>query len=329
MINFSKNIASFVKTNQGKLKSFGMVAIRVSVISFTAYLSASTIMAMSIGLISDSFSGSRKKISAVSATRPEVRKDINGHVIRRVVVDRNVFNSDGIVPEEPEINEKAASVSKFDPNAACAVSELSIEFLGAIVVGNASDSIVTLQERGYRLADHYRVGEFIIGNEQAQIYAIEQNRVVLNNNGKKECIEKKESRRGTFSVSQQGKEAGQGENLASQEPSGQSRSITLEIGYVEDQLGPGFARILESGRLVPFNKDGAMLGFKLVGVRPQSLWKKVGLSSGDVLTSVNGISMAQPDKGFTIFESLQNEKEIRVEYLSSGNTPSILTIEIK
>lgn len=72
-----------------------------------------------------------------------------------------------------------------------------------------------------------------------------------------------------------------------------------------------------------------MKGFKLVGAKAESLWRKVGLSSGDVLTSVNGISMAEPDKGFTIFESLQNEKQIRVEYLDKGETPSVVTIEIQ
>ena len=49
--------------------------------------------------------------------------------------------------------------------------------------------MATLQEKGYSEADIYREGEAIIGSEHATVARIERNRVVVNNNGVKECLE--------------------------------------------------------------------------------------------------------------------------------------------
>jgi type II secretory pathway component PulC len=107
------------------------------------------------------------------------------------------------------------------------------------------------------------------------------------------------------------------------------RHYTLDPDYVEKSVGPGFGKILEAGRLVPYNKDNQMVGFKLINVEPGSLFTKIGLAGGDVITKVNDISMAQPDQGFALYQALQDSREIRVEYLKGGAQPTTLTIDIK
>jgi hypothetical protein len=44
---------------------------------------------------------------------------------------------------------------------------------------------------------------------------------------------------------------------------------------------------------------------------------------------VNGTSMLQPEQGFAFYQALQEEREIRLEYLKNGKDPTTVTIEIK
>jgi signal peptidase I len=75
--------------------------------------------------------------------------------------------------------------------------------------------------------------------------------------------------------------------------------------------------------------QGLRYSHRVIGVKKDSLWEKIGLSSGDVITGVNGISMSQPDQGFALYQALQDDREIRVELLKQGNAPTTINVEIK
>ena len=50
-------------------------------------------------------------------------------------------------------------------------------------------------------------------------------------------------------------------------------------------------KLLRQARAVPHRQNGKTVGFKVVGNRSNSLFRSLGLRSGDVLTSVNGESL--------------------------------------
>ena len=66
---------------------------------------------------------------------------------------------------------------------------MPLDLLGIIYSPRPGSSLATIKERGYSIADIYREGDGIIGQEQAMVYLVEPGRVVLNNNGSKECLE--------------------------------------------------------------------------------------------------------------------------------------------
>ncbi|MGE0172161.1 MAG: type II secretion system protein N [Oligoflexales bacterium] len=308
---------------------------KVVVIIFVSYLAASVVSSVSMKVLSSmSFSGS-KKMPGKEAPAKLVASlnDLNYRDVSKAVIDRNIFNSAGEVPDESEVSEDVGQKSAFDKNAPCRPPTLNVELVGIIYLGATGDSLATIKEKGYNIADIYKKEETIIGNDQASVYDIEQDQVVINNNGAKECLK--------LITKEPINTGAEDYGLADEAPppadpnagGGGERvdggRVTLQTSYVEESLGPGFSKILETGRLVPANEDGKMLGFKLISVRGGSLWQKVGLSNGDILTSVNSVSMLQPDQGFAFYQSLQEEREIRLEYLKGGKTPSTVTIEIK
>ena len=307
------------------------VVANSAMVLFLAYIFAAIITSVML-LFFSNVTQKHRSAAAQEYDHPRIEKLTNYRDLRKAVLARNIFNSEGILPDEPDPSETAGN--SFNPEDKCQKPTVNVELLGIIATGNPETSLATIQEKGYTIADVYHAGEKIINQEQALIYSIEEDKVVLNNNGVKECLElntvkvlaSSSSSGSTPSAQATPSSGGEGDGPAEQCPSG---SASLESSYVEESLGPGFSKILEAGRLVPFHRDNAMVGFKLIGVRGGSLWSRANLGSGDVITAVNGVSMAQPEKGFALYEALQSDKAIRVEFLKAGKTPCILNVEIK
>ena len=81
-------------------------------------------------------------------------------------------------------------------------------------------------------------------------------------------------------------------------------------------------------RVVPNYRNGKYEGFKLVGVRPGSLYRAIGVRSGDVIKSVNGKPIDSPNKALDLFEKLKNSSHISLDIERRGQ-PKQLSYTIK
>lgn len=71
-------------------------------------------------------------------------------------------------------------------------------------------------------------------------------------------------------------------------------------------------------RLVPAFKDGAPEGFKLFSIRPDSLYSKIGIQNGDVITRINGLDMNDPAKALEVYTKLKDAPRIDVDVDRNG-----------
>lgn len=256
----------------------------------------------------------------ISGKRPNYRN------IQKTVLKRNLFNSEGKLPDESSPEEEQKKSIIFDARGPCKKPTLNVELVGTIFLGDATQSLAAIKEKGFEDPDIYHVGETIIGQDQARVYSIERQRVVLNNNGVKECLELGEAAEQTAQAQKGGEEgAKDGDGKAG----GDEGSCTLESSYVEKELGPGFGKIVQAARLVPNTVDNAINGFKIFSIDPNSLFGKVGLKNGDVITQVNDTSLKQPEQGFALYQAFQDEREVRIHILRGEKTPKMIHCQIK
>lgn len=101
----------------------------------------------------------------------------------------------------------------------------------------------------------------------------------------------------------------------------------IDRAMLDNQL-KDLPKLQQDGRVVPHYKDNQYQGFKLVGVRPGSLYRAIGIRSGDVITSVNGNKIDSPNKALELFEQLKNSSNIAVEIERRGQ-PKTLSYTIK
>ena len=71
-------------------------------------------------------------------------------------------------------------------------------------------------------------------------------------------------------------------------------------------------------RVIPNYRKGKYEGFKLVGVRPGSLYRAIGIRSGDIVRSINGKAINSPNKAMELFNSLKNSAAIELQVERRG-----------
>ncbi len=228
--------------------------------------------------------------------------------IKKYVLTRNILNIAGTIPPE-DIDDNAAGLIKNFDSIPCIESEekLPVELVGILYTGNPNTNLVTFKDSRVETADVYREGQNIIEYDAYQIYKIASPTAVqLRKQNKKICL---------FTGSQVKSLV----NKNKDNSAGDSDQIfELDSEFVSDQIGPGFSKILNSARLVPEAIDGKTIGFKIYGISAGSLFEKIRLKNGDVITNVNGINLEDPSQGFKIYEALQDETNITLQIKRAG-----------
>ena len=74
---------------------------------------------------------------------------------------------------------------------------------------------------------------------------------------------------------------------------------------IVDRLLEDQSQFMKDVRIVPERKDGVAVGIRLFGIRPDGLLGLLGLQSGDRLETLNGYSVANPEKALEAYVHLR------------------------
>ena len=285
----------------------------------TVFASLSTQLLMGKGFFSGRASGVNK-----NNTQVDMAKKLNYRDVRKAVLDRNIFNATGEVPDQKELADNAAQERELAGQ--CNKPTLKIKVVGTIYLGDG-DSVVSVREASYSHSDTYRVGDKIVGYEDVRIVAIEREQMIVDNGGSRECykIEKSANVASRTEGYQTSKKQPKPKNSGDGDRGG---AVVLDSAWVETQLGPGFSQVLKSARLVP-NLDGESInGFKIFAIKKGTLFNKIGLRNGDIIQKINDTSLEQAEQGFALYQTFQEDQEI-VFNIMRKNKPQTISVVIK
>lgn len=79
-------------------------------------------------------------------------------------------------------------------------------------------------------------------------------------------------------------------------------------------------RVLRKIRIEPLYKGGRFSGYQLFPGRKKGLLKQFGLQSGDIVKSINGVSMHSPLDGMRALGSLSNLTALHLRIMRNGQT---------
>ncbi len=92
---------------------------------------------------------------------------------------------------------------------------------------------------------------------------------------------------------------------------------------VVDKIIENQAELMKSARIIPEQVDGKVVGIRLLNIRPDTLLGKLGLTTGDMLKSINGFDMTSPEKALEAYAKLRTAPNITIGIVRNGKPTNI------
>ena len=222
---------------------------------------------------------------------------------------RDIFNS--VKPPEP--------TPAIEPPV---VSPLKLKLWGVALHENARLSYSIIEDLGAHKQGVYGIDASVPGG--ATVKNIEWDKVVLNRNGKDEILElaSKPLVGGTKPA------AAAPVAAASPPPAGGGIQATGENEFLVpraevDSALENMSQLFTQIRAVPHFEGGQSIGFRLFAIRRGSLFDKIGLKNGDIITSINGSQMNDPSRAVALLQELRDANDLSVDIIRNQQQQKI------
>ncbi len=77
-------------------------------------------------------------------------------------------------------------------------------------------------------------------------------------------------------------------------------------------------QLAQDAHIVPVEQSSGQFAFKLLNVRPGSLYSQIGIESGDILSRINGYDLSSHEKALAAYLQLRDASNIELEVIRRG-----------
>lgn len=170
--------------------------------------------------------------------------------------------------------------------------------------GSAGTSIAIIEDQNKNEQDVFELNESVFGN--GRLIEILPEKVKLQYSDRIDTLE----------IEEGSPSSGGGAAPSSESSEGQTDYVVAEQ-EVTDALA-NLPMLLSQARAVPYFRNGQSIGMRLFAIRSGSLYEKLGLKNGDIITAVNDSSLSDPAQALKLFEQLKSERSITVKMERNG-----------
>jgi type II secretion system protein C len=291
-----------------------LLFVLIGYLGFHAFQSIQTAMVETDGLQIDDSVTVGIAAKAVASVRP-----LDGY---RQIWQRNLFNTGKARDSD---SEEKISLAKI----ALAKKDLGLELVGTVVSDDPRLSRAIIHNRSIRKQEAYREGDTA---GKVRIKKILRNNVVITTVEGDELL--------TVEIKESGKSAPskQTQNIGSQPSSAQqatgtrrqtarTSSIRLKRDEVADSLAD-IDGLIEQMKIAPYKSGDQAAGFRLGSITRDSVLRKMGLRSRDVIVGIDDETITSPDQASDFFKKLADGGEVTIKLKRRRRTRQIkLNIE--
>jgi general secretion pathway protein C len=236
------------------------------------------------------------------ATRTRTEGDFS------IVFSRNLFNSQGLIPGEE------AGPGGPNLDAAPVKTSLPLTLIGILALQDERRSVATIEDKSAG-SNVYAVQVDDEVANRFRILQIEPHRVIFINlsGNRKEFVELPEEARGKNPRLVVGGPSTGGAAIE------QVSSNNFNVSRSEvDKTLSDLNSVLTQARAIPNFENGAPAGYKLFQIVPGSIYDKLGLKNGDVITGLNGSPINDPGKAFEMLSELKTSNHMELQVKKDG-----------
>ncbi len=212
------------------------------------------------------------------------------------VIERNLFNTKSGAERPPE----PVVVENLQP------TSLKLKLLGT-VTGDNDKAFAVIQGSQQKQQQLYRIGDTI---QNATLKMILREKIILHVNGKDEILEIDKA------------QAKKTRRLSSKSARTGSHNIKVKRSRVESAT-KDINKLMQQARVRPHFTNGKADGLSLTGIKPNSIFRDMGLRSGDIITSVNGDNIESVEDVLKFYKSLQSAESVNLKLKRRGRMKTI------
>lgn len=218
------------------------------------------------------------------------------------IVSRNLFNTKAVAGK----TDTKLDLEKLKQ------TDLKLKLWGT-VTGQAGSSYAVIEETGNRKQNLFRVGDEI---QNATVKAIHREKVVLDVDGRDEVLamEKVSSSRSS-GVRHTARTGSSG-------ASSQGMKISLQRSQIDAAM-ENVTDLMSQIKVRPHFTDGKPDGIMLSSIQPRSIFRRMGLRSGDIITGVDGKEIESVDDALQFYENLSSSSNLKLQLKRRGRETTI------
>jgi len=213
------------------------------------------------------------------------------------IVERNLFNTNKDAGSKP-VSIKVETLKQ---------TELKLKLWGT-VSGLGGQTYAVIEEAKSRQQNLYKVGDAV---QNATVKMVFREKVILSVNGQDEVLEIEEIR-------------GRASGRMPPQTATKSRrqKITLKRSQIESSV-KNVNELMKQVKIRPHTENGQAAGLMLSSIQRGSIFRRMGLRSGDVITGVNGSSLVSVDDALKIYENMKSSSNMSIEIKRRGRNRTI------
>ncbi len=206
-----------------------------------------------------------------------------------------------------------------EPQQQIEITKLNLELQGIIAANDPNQSWAIIGRANEQKL--YKVGDPIDGANGVKLAEIHSLKVILNNNGSLEELwlyGEDGLKVASAAPPQQPTFTPPPVNNSPASPAPADVQASISRDQIEQAKNIG-----DVVRFMVATENGKMIGYKVRPGRKRELFDQVGLRADDIVVSVNGIEVNEPQKVREVYQALKNATEANLQVMRDGSTHSI------
>lgn len=220
----------------------------------------------------------------------------------QVIVERNLFNSgrQAAAKVDPVLD-----VDKLKP------TDAKIRLIGT-TVGIDGHLYAYIEDPKTRQHEMYRPGDTV---QNAVIKMVLRTKVVLTVNGRDEVLLQDD-------LGAPPRQSAPARAEAPTRPVEPAQQVVLKEDQIQSAM-ENIGDLLNQATFRPHIEDGKPAGISITGIKPNAIFRKLRLRNGDIITGVNGTTIASMEDAVRVMSSLSPDSPVQVKVKRRGQEETL------
>jgi general secretion pathway protein C len=195
-------------------------------------------------------------------------------------------------------------------------TKLNLKLWGT-VSGIEEQAYAVIEDTQKREQNLYRVGDSI---QNAIVKMIRRAKVVLQVDGRDEVLAMEEIQQGKSGRAPRSRPT----RSTTREGSGRIRTqrVSMRRSMINEAIND-VTKLMTQVKIQPHMKDGQADGLAISSIKPNSIFRRMGLRNGDILKKVGGQDIRTVDDALRLYDSMKSADSVSVEIERRGSLRNI------